>query len=164
MAVAGTYAGAGLASIDAKGRMTLPSDIRDTLFAASGERTVVVSMHESLDCLVGFGENEQALKLDDIQTEWKSTLGQGAGDFNREAASAAGYGLNFKANCEASGRFVLNPDLREMAMIEDRAFIYGAGRHFCIWNPTEFLGADLGPEYKRLTRFLELQLKKEGAR
>lgn len=162
MSVSGTYAGAGLASIDAKGRLTLPSDIRDTLFAVGNERTVIISPHDQLECLIGFAENEQSQKMDDIRFQWERSV-ENQGAFNADVVSAASYGLNFKANCEASGRFVLNPDLKFMADIDNRAFIYGAGRHFCIWNPTIFLESDLGPEYRTLRRFLELQLKKEGA-
>ncbi len=161
MSLVRTYAGAGLASIDAKGRVTLPSDIRDVVFASSGDQKVCIAMHEDLDCLVGFGGEERERKISDIDFQWQSAV-QAGRDFNSEEAAVADYSLTFWANCEASGRFVLNPDLREMAGIEGRAFFYGAGRNFCIWNPDLFLQADLGQGYKNLRRFLELQLKKEG--
>lgn len=162
VSTARTYAGAGLVSIDTKGRMTLPSDIRDTLFASTTDRTVVISDHASLPCLIGFGENEQELKAEDIRFQWQRSVENQDEGFDADAVAAACYGLNFKANCEASGRFVLNPDLRILGDIENRAFIYGAGRHFCVWNPAIFLESDLGPQYRGLRRFLELQLKKEG--
>lgn len=158
-----TFAGAGLVSIDAKGRITLPSDIRDVLLATSPEHKVCVSLHDHLDCLVGFGTDEQARKMADIAFQWENAV-KNDGDFDAEGAAVADYSLTFTANCEASGRFVLNPDLRAMAMIEDRAFIYGAGRNFCIWNPNVFLEAPLGDKYARLRRYLELQISKDGGR
>ena len=66
MTVARTFAGAGLASIDAKGRMTLPSDLRDVLLATSPEHKVCLSVHERHDCLIGYGTAEQERKMTDI--------------------------------------------------------------------------------------------------
>ncbi len=150
-------------SIDAKGRMTLPSDLRDVLLATSPEQKVCLSVHEKHDCLIGYGTAEQERKMGDIAFQWENAV-KNDGDYDAEAAAVADYSLSFTANCEPSGRFVLNPDLRAMAMIQDRAFIYGAGRNFCIWNPNVFLEANLGDQYARLRRFLEMQLMKDGGR
>ncbi len=150
-------------SIDLKGRMTLPSEIRDVLMATSPDHKVCVSVHDKYDCLIGYGTEEQSRKMADIAFQWENAI-KTEGAYDAEAAAVADYALSFTANCEASGRFVLNPDLRAMAMIQDRAFIFGAGRNFCIWNPNLFLEANLGDSYARLRRFLEMQLMKDGGR
>ena len=150
-------------SVDAKGRITLPSELRDLLFKTSPDHKVCVSLHEEYDCLIGFGELEQARKLSDIDFQWKAAVQNGT-SFNAEEAAVGGFSLTFTANCEASGRFVLHPDLRDMAMIKDSAFIYGAGRHFCIWNPDRYLEQGLTGKYERLNRFLKSQLLKQGGR
>lgn len=156
-----TYAGAGLVSIDTKGRLTLPADIRDVLLATSPEKKVCIAVHDKHDCLSGYGTMEQERKINDIDFQWQNAI-TSQGDFDAEAAAVGSYSLSFTANCEASGRFVLAPDLRDMAMIGDAAFIYGAGRNFCIWNPDIFATADLGPEYDRLKRYLAILQQKTG--
>jgi hypothetical protein len=49
------YAGSGLSTIDAKGRVTIPAELRDTVAESSGENVVCISRHPNLPCLIGYG-------------------------------------------------------------------------------------------------------------
>lgn len=56
------YAGSGVSGVDAKGRTTIPAEIRDSVLQSSGSNSVCISRHSSLPCLIGFGSSER-LKL-----------------------------------------------------------------------------------------------------
>ena len=53
------YAGSGLSTIDAKGRVTIPAELRDTVAESSGENIVCISRHPNLPCLIGYGRAER---------------------------------------------------------------------------------------------------------
>ena len=131
------YKGSGLSSIDAKGRTTIPSVLRDSVQQSSGGNTLYVGRHSSLPCLVGIGLEELHEIKSDIQ-ERRSAANARADEFDKEIAGASGSSI-FDVNFEASGRFVLHPMLKFFSKLEDSAFFFGTIGNFLIWNPEIFL-------------------------
>lgn len=130
------YAGSGLSTIDAKGRVTIPAELRDTVSESSGENIVCISRHPTLPCLVGYGRAERQKLRADIEAQWQAAVQRG-GEFDRESAGVVASSI-FETAFEASGRFVLQPMLRHFGKLGDRAFFFGATTHFMLWNPDVF--------------------------
>ena len=131
------YAGSGVSTVDAKGRTTIPAELRDSVQQSSGANSVCIARHKELPCLVGFGGTERLKLRTDIEAQWQSAVTRG-GDFNRELAGISASSI-FETAFEASGRFVLSPMLKHFGRIDERAFFFGATTHFMLWNPDIFL-------------------------
>ncbi len=131
------YAGSGVSNVDAKGRTTIPAELRDTVQQSSEANLVCLSRHSSLPCLVGFGRAERQKLRADIETQWQSAVTRGV-EFDRELAGISASSI-FETAFEASGRFVLQPMLKHFGKIEDRIFFFGATSHFMLWNPDIFM-------------------------
>jgi MraZ protein len=130
------YAGSGLSTIDAKGRVTIPAELRDTVAQSSGENVVCLSRHKSLPCLIGYGRAERHKLRADIETQWQMAIQRGA-EFDREVAGAVASSI-FETAFEASGRFVIQPMLKHFGKLNDRAFFFGTIGHFMLWDPEVF--------------------------
>jgi MraZ protein len=131
------YAGSGVSSIDAKGRTTIPAELRDTVQISSEANMVCLSRHASLPCLIGYGSAERMKLRADIEAQWQAAIARGD-DFDRELAGVSASSI-FETAFEASGRFVLQPMLRHFGRLEERAFFFGTVTHFQLWNPDVFL-------------------------
>ncbi len=131
------YAGSGVSGVDAKGRATIPAEIRDSVQQSSEANLVCLSRHSHLPCLVGFGRAERQKLRVDIETQWQSAVVRGE-QFDREMSGITASSI-FETAFEASGRFVLQPMLRHFGKLEDRIFYFGATTHFMLWNPDIFM-------------------------
>ena len=131
------YAGSGVSTLDAKGRTTIPAELRDTVQISSDANMVCLSRHVNLPCLIGFGRTERQKLRTDIESQWQAAIARGA-DFDREIAGVSASSI-FETAFEPSGRFVLQPMLRHFGQLHDRAFFFGTVTHFQLWNPDVFL-------------------------
>jgi MraZ protein len=131
------YAGSGVSTLDAKGRATIPAELRDTVQLSSDANIVCLSRHASLPCLIGFGRAERQKLRADIESQWQAAIARGD-DFDREIAGISASSI-FETAFEPSGRFVLQPMLRHFGQLNDRAFFFGTVTHFQLWNPDIFL-------------------------
>jgi MraZ protein len=155
------YAGSGLSTIDAKARVTIPAELRDTVAESSGENVVCLSRHASLPCLVGYGRTERLQRRMDLDTQWNAAVNRGA-DFDREVAGAGASSI-FETAFESSGRFVIQPMLKHFGKLADRAFFFGATTHFMLWNPDVFLSS-APPAFAHVREELEYWLGEHGRR
>jgi MraZ protein len=155
------YAGSGLSTIDAKGRVTIPAELRDTVSASSGENIVCISRHPSLPCLIGFGREERQKLRSDIEAQWQAAIQRG-GEFDRESAGVVASSI-FETGFEASGRFVLQPMLRHFGKLGERAFFFGATTHFMLWNPEVFMDS-APPAFAHVREELEYWMNEHGRR
>ena len=155
------YAGSGVSGVDAKGRTTIPAELRDSVQQSSGANSVCISRHHSLPCLIGFGGAERLKLRADIEAQWQSAVNRGA-EFDRELAGVSASSI-FETAFEASGRFVLSPMLKHFGRIEDRAFFFGATTHFMLWNPDVFL-SEAPAGYNAVKDELQYWLAQAGKR
>jgi MraZ protein len=126
-----------VSGIDAKGRTTIPAELRDTVQLSSEANMVCLSRHAELPCLIGFGRAERQKLRADIEAQWQASIARGE-DFDRETAGLKATSI-FETAFEPSGRFVIQPMLRHFGKLEDRAFYFGTVTHFQLWNPDVFL-------------------------
>src|SRR4051812_28630939 len=119
------FQGAAALSLDAKGRMAVPSRHRDALLAA-GEGRLVVTAHPHR-CLLLYP-----------QPAWVPIRAQilAAPSLQAESAMVRRLLVGFAEDIEldSSGRLLLSPSLRQYAALDKELWLVGQGSHFEIWS------------------------------
>lgn len=153
-----------LNAVDAKGRVSLPADMRGVIATRAREATatgayvndrdLMIAAHREMPCLKGFDVG--FLPTLHMQAEEGVAHLTGAERLAAsELAHAALFGDIEKTSFDEPGRMVLPPQSRAMAGIEGMALFVGAGTIFHIWNPDDYLACDLIAEFdKRAVRAL----------
>ncbi len=142
VAVSGIYSGPALSAIDDKGRLAIPAVLRNSIPSLSGEdRTLCITKHERAPCLIAFGEERLEALLTDIEREEATAVTRGE-TYDRDAAQRRKFGRTEHATLDKSGRFLLPGHLRAAANIGASVFLYGAGRHFELWDVDTLMAAD----------------------
>lgn len=149
-----SFKGHALNAIDGKGRVAIPSGMRATIEANSGDaRLLVISKHTKDPCLVGHDREWLALNHARLQRQEEARIDAGGEiDFNIKRRA---FGLAEELPFDASGRFILPPFLRQKARLDDLAFFFGWADYFEIWNPRVLLETpDVDPEMKEVAEYL----------
>ncbi len=108
-------------SLDAKGRLIMPSKLRDDM----GEKFVIT---KGLDgCLFGFSQSE----WENFETKLKALplTNKNARDFVRFFLSGA-----MECELDKQGRFLIPNNLRTVAGLEKEVVTVGVGTRIEIWN------------------------------
>ncbi len=120
----GSFHGAVLVTLDAKGRLSIPTRHRDALFA--GGRTLVLTAHPE-GCALLYPE-----------TEWERVREQVAKfpSFSAQASWWKRLLLGFEEHVapDASGRVLLSSGLRMHAKLEREAMLVGQSHYFELWD------------------------------
>ena len=129
------FIGSATHKLDAKGRVSLPSDFRDVLEAhGCRDRFVLVPASDGTDCHIAFTESGHARLVEH--------LGSGEEAFEseeEERETRRRYIWNAKpVAVEDTGRFVLSQDLRAALGLADQVRFVGDGQTFQIWEPARF--------------------------
>jgi MraZ protein len=120
------FQGAAALSLDAKGRLTVPSRHRDALLDKSSPPRLVLTAHPD-GCLLlypaGAWEPIRARvmgfpALDARFSVWKRLL----------------VGFAEEVEIDAAWRVLISPELRQFASLEKPVMLVGQGSHFEIWN------------------------------
>ena len=117
------FQGATELSLDAKGRLALPTRHRDALASAGG---VVITAHPD-GCLLLYprlawepiGSRVQSLSSFDTQARWWQRLLVGHAE---------------EMQPDAQGRILVSPALRKRAALNKNVMFIGQGSHFEIWD------------------------------
>jgi MraZ protein len=120
----GTFHGASVLTLDAKGRLAIPTRHRDALVAAS--RTLVLTAHPDGCALIypesaWEGVRAQVEKFPSFHPQaswWKRLL----------------LGFEEHTSPDASGRVLLSSGLRLHARLERDAMLVGQGHYFELWD------------------------------
>ena len=119
------FQGATSLSLDAKGRMAVPSRHRDALVVA-GEGRLVVTAHPHR-CLLLYP-----------RPSWEPIRDQilAASSLQPESAMVRRLLVGFAEEVEldGAGRLLISPSLRQYAGLEKEVWLIGQGRHFEIWS------------------------------
>lgn len=108
-------------SLDAKGRLIMPSRLREDI----GEKFIVT---KGLDgCLFGFSQKEWKNFEEKLKT--LPLTNKNARDFVRFFLSGA-----TECDIDKQGRFLITGNLREYAHMEKEVVIIGVGARIEIWN------------------------------
>jgi MraZ protein len=123
---AAVFQGASSLSLDAKGRLSVPTRHRDVLLAtAGGQLTITRHPH---GCLMLFPRGEwerfaqRVAELPMSAQWWKRVF----------------LGNAMDADIDASGRVLISPELRSAAKIERDTMLLGMGTHFELWDRTTY--------------------------
>ena len=134
----GTFHGAAVITLDAKGRLAVPTRHRDAL-AADGDGLVLTAHPDG--CVLLYprrawepvrAQVEKFPSLDPRSSAWKRLL------------------LGFEEHLapDPSGRILVSPALRRHAKLEREVTIYGLGHYFELWDSSVWstkLAQDLAP-------------------
>ena len=116
------FQGASALSLDAKGRLSVPTRYRDVLIAtASGQLTITKHPH---GCLMLFPRPEWEAFRDRI-----AALPMSAQWWKRIFLGNA-----MDVDMDATGRVLVSPELRMAAGITKETMLLGMGRHFELWD------------------------------
>jgi len=118
------FQGASELSLDAKGRLAVPTRHRDAL--ASGGGAVVLTAHPD-GCLLLYpkvawepiGARIQALSSFNEQARWWQRLLVGFAE---------------ELELDGSGRILVSPALRKFASLKKQVMLVGQGSHFELWD------------------------------
>ena len=120
------FQGASSLSLDAKGRLSVPTRHRDVLSAtAAGQLTITKHPH---GCLMVFPRpewekfRERIAALPMSAQWWKRIF----------------LGNAMDVDMDATGRVLISPELRQAAGITKDAMLLGMGEHFELWDKTTY--------------------------
>jgi transcriptional regulator MraZ len=118
--------GAAALSLDAKGRLTVPSRHRDALLEKSSPPNLVLTAHPDGCALLYPASAWEPIRakvmsfpaLDGRFSPWKRLL----------------VGFAEVVEIDAAWRVLISPELRKFASLEKLVMLVGQGSHFEIWN------------------------------
>ena len=121
------YTGEFSHSIDAKGRLSVPSRFRTD---EPGEKFYIVKSFDG--CLFGYDSTQWSKILEKVMALPITT--------NPQAAAFVRFMFTGTAECEPDklGRINLPEPLRKFAGLEDSASVVGVGTRFEIWSPSRW--------------------------
>ncbi len=148
----GEYQGSGLGPVDDKGRVAIPSSLRNTLAGnapkANGKDggTVIIGAHQKHRCLVAYDAGYLAkLKAQLDAREERYTADDGEYDYNIKRRASSGEAVPF----DGSGRFIMPGFPRHYAGIGAHAFFYGVFDYIEIWDPATLMATEGLPPIMR---------------
>jgi len=127
------YGGSALAAVDGQGRIRLPRFVREVALRRSEAQAVVVGVHDSDPCLIGYDPAYRRALFDDW--ERLRLRDEVDGSVARHSRARRAFGLTEQAAIDRDGRIALPPMMRRLGRIEDSALFVGTGGAFEIWNP-----------------------------
>ena len=120
------FQGASSLSLDAKGRLSVPTRHRDVLSAtAAGQLTITKHPH---GCLMVFPRGEWEVFRDRI-----AALPMSAQWWKRIFLGNA-----MDAEMDSAGRVLISPELRAAAGLTKEAVLLGMGNHFELWDAATY--------------------------
>jgi len=120
------FRGINAITIDAKGRLSVPSRYRDSLLGEDSE-SLVVTIDTEETCLLLYPAEEWQI----IESKLQSMP-----SFNRAARRIQRLLIGHATDVEpdSNGRLLIPPVLREYAQLEKKVVMIGQGNKFEVWN------------------------------
>ena len=124
------FLGSHAINMDAKGRMAIPTKIRESLASLCDGR-IVVTAHTEERCLLVYPE-----------CLWKEILPkiESLPSFNKVARRTQRLLIGYATPLEldSSGRILVPPTLREYASLEKKLMLVGQGKKFELWSESNW--------------------------
>jgi MraZ protein len=118
------FEGASTLSVDAKGRIAIPTRYRDALVEMAGG-SLHITRHFQEDCLLLFPETEWVVFRERVAA-WPMSA-----SWQKRIVLSNAVALEMDAG---SGRILLSPELREASRMGKDALLLGNGSHFELWD------------------------------
>jgi MraZ protein len=159
MAVSGVFSGAVLTAIDEKGRVAIAASLRNSIPGDPKSRQIYIATHSDSPCLVISGVDRLERIASEIDRDEEIALRRDR-PFNRSAERRRRYGAGETVTCDASGRFILPPNLHELAEFggDNELFLFGVGDFVEFWS-LKCLFALEGEEYVDAQRAARAAIK-----
>lgn len=137
------FQGSSALSLDAKGRMSIPTRYRDPLISEQ-EGRLTLTRHPD-GCLLLYPRTVWETKREQI-----AALPMSARAFQRLLLGSA-----HDVEMDSAGRILITAELRQAANLEREAMLLGMGGHFEIWNPPELEERQQADLAKSMTEVFE---------
>lgn len=137
--------------MDAKGRLSVPSFIRQKIELRSDAKLLVLSPHDKLKCITGYDNNHSA----ELQERAEKRLGDSPDWLAELEMQASLFGSALDVPYDTSGRIILPRSLKNHAEIADTALFIGMMGEFHIWNPDVALACEVEAIRKIAARALD---------
>lgn len=137
------FQGSSALSLDAKGRMSIPTRYRDPLISEQ-EGRLTLTRHPD-GCLLLYPRTVWETKREQI-----AALPMSARAFQRLLLGSA-----HDVEMDSAGRILITAELRQAANLEREAMLLGMGGHFEIWNPPELEERQKADLAKSMTEVFE---------
>ena len=126
------FLGSNAINMDAKGRIAIPSKVREALASVSGGR-LVVTAHTEERCLLVYPEPQWAELLPKIEA---------LPNINRKTRLMQRLLLGYATPLEidGNGRILLPPTLREYGGLEKKLLLVGQGKKLELWSEERWFG------------------------
>ncbi len=121
LAVSGQFSGVTALSLDAKGRMTIPTRYREALVAQSNGALALI-------------ESDDGCLLLMAQSRWDQKVAALSDDESDAERRRFWLGLSDTPEMDNQGRVLINPVLRDGARIQRDVTLLGVGEYFEIWD------------------------------
>ncbi|TNC81589.1 MAG: cell division/cell wall cluster transcriptional repressor MraZ [Oleiphilus sp.] len=124
------FLGSHAINMDAKGRMAIPTKIRESLSSFCDGR-IVVTAHTEERCLLVYPESQWQEILPKIES---------LPSFNKVARRAQRLLIGYATPLEmdGNGRILVPPTLREYAGLEKKLMLVGQGKKFELWSESRW--------------------------
>ncbi len=120
------FQGASSLSLDAKGRLSVPTRHRDVLGALAGNQLTITKHPHG--CLMVFP-----------RPEWEKFRERiGALPMSAQSWKRIFLGNAMDVELDGAGRVLVSPELRAAAGIEREAILLGMGNHFELWDKATY--------------------------
>jgi MraZ protein len=130
------FSGSALSAVDVAGRVRLPAFVQDVMIGRSGCRRLVLGVHETAQCLIGFEPAFAASMIAELERRRLADEVAAAPADAHHLRVRRAFGLAEEGQFDGDGAIQL-PDLaRRIGRIADLALFVGAGRTFEIWDPS----------------------------
>ena len=154
MALEHLFQGSALNSVDAKGRVSVPSFLRSVIERRGDARTITLAKHEAFPALSAYDPAYAALKHSKLERLLEKEETNPDAQLDYEQRNLMAFAATEEVPYDSSGRIVLPPMMRRKGQIEDLALFLGTGETFQIWNPKLFLAeASIPEDLKDIARF-----------
>lgn len=117
--------------MDPKGRMAIPTRVRDALMESCGGR-LVVTAHTEDRCLLVYPEPEWLTLLPQIEA---------LPSFNKVSQRVKRILIGYAStlDIDANGRVLVPPTLREYASLDKKMMLVGQGKKLELWSEESWL-------------------------
>ena len=154
MALEHLFQGSALNSVDAKGRVSVPSFLRSVIERRGDARTITLAKHEAFPALSAYDPAYAALKHSKLERLLEKEETNPDAQLDYEQRNLMAFAATEEVPYDSSGRIVLPPMMRRKGQIDDLALFLGTGETFQIWNPKLFLAeASIPEDLKGIARF-----------
>lgn len=136
-----SFTGSYSINMDAKGRIAIPTKVREILAAVCSGR-ITLTAHAKERCLLIYPEAAWQKLVADLEA-----LPNVTGAPSRLQRIMMGYASEMEL--DGSGRILLSPTMRDYAQMEKKLMLFGAGKKFELWGEekwNEYLDQDTSSE------------------